>query len=276
MRRIFALYVISAMGACALFPDLGGLSGDAGVDVDFVADASLDVTATDAALDVKLDAPSDVTIDSRLKNITFENGAIVDAILGVQAFNPPVVLEDAGALSGKFSVGTLQPAADASDLTTDFTQDFAAQNDLWVSMMVRVETPPAQVSRFVKFGSSVTTVEAFAAPDTNTTFLLRYKIRLTASGTTDKTIGDSLPQPIGQTVRIGFHIVQQTTPDAGDGIVQGYVALGTAPFGTAFTTSNQETMLGPNDQIVFGVSTPNFLSATFDNVRIDFGQMPEP
>lgn len=261
MRRVLVLLAFgsTSLAAC-LFPDLGVLGGGDG--------GTSDSSANDVAVDA----------NTRIKNITFENGLIVDPVLGVAAANYPVDLlgPDAGALADAYSVATHSPGADASNLQSALTQDFSPPTELFVSMLVRVDAMPANVARFVKIGNNQTTFEAYIVPNGGASVSVRFKVRLTTSGSTDKTLGDSPAYSLGQLVRVGFVLGQQSALDAGDAVVQGFVSSGTSPFGAPVASSNQETLLGPSDEIVLGASTADFVAVTFDDVRLDSAQMPEP
>jgi len=92
------------------------------------------------------------------------------------------------------------------------------------------------------------------------------------NGTT--SIGSqTAPLAVGTVYRIGIH---QKSGTGGDAILEGYLAVGDAPFGAPFavTTTGPWTTLASKLQV--GTTTSTALDGIFDDIKLDTGAMPVP
>jgi hypothetical protein len=96
------------------------------------------------------------------------------------------------------------------------------------------------------------------------------KLRLRLDGT---TIADSVALVAGETYRIGF---RQRAGTGADGVLEAYLATGTAAFTTPFATTSAGTWTDGATRARIGASTSIGIQATLDDVRLGTASMPAP
>jgi hypothetical protein len=193
---------------------------------------------------------------ARIKDITFENGALVHAITGVDSTSGSVTLESATPLKGSYS-------ATLANATSSYLQEnFAAANDVYVSFVLRVHALPGSSARIAMFSNGGTTVG-------NLQLMSDGKLQLRDN---TSTIGISAVALIpGATYRIGIH---QKKGGGGDAVLEAYLANDGAAFGAPFATTAVGTWTTAADRLRFGATAGAALAATFDDIKIDTAALP--
>jgi hypothetical protein len=168
-----------------------------------------------------------------------------------------VSLESGSPLKGAFS-------AAVTGGSSYLEESFAATDDLYVSLYVRLTSLPTADVRLAQITSSGTTIGSLVVRATG-------RLRISAVGT---TVGaDSAPLTAGQLYRIGIH---QKRGSGGDAVLEAFVAAGDAAFGPAFADTATGTWTTGADRIRAGATTSTAVSATVDDIKLDAAAMPEP
>lgn len=135
-------------------------------------------------------------------------------------------------------------------------------SDLYVSFYLKLNALPsatASIASIYNSGTRVGTIQV------GTTGILRFNNSSTLIGT-----GPTLSP--NTKYRIGIH----QKSGSGNGVLEAYLAVGDAEFGSSFASSPIQTITTDATEFRFGAlvsGTPNFV---VDNVRIDSGSMPGP
>jgi hypothetical protein len=210
------------------------------------------------------DSSTDFTVTTgggggnRLRDVTFEGGALVNPITGVDRINGSVALETGMPLHGAYSARV--PGTGDSYLEVSFP----SSDDVYVSMEFMILALPASEVRLLQISNSGTTVG---------------NILLTPSGTLKLRVGStnigvvSGALSVGQRWRIGL---RQRRGSGGNGVLEAFVAAGDTLFGAPFASTSTGTWTTPADRLRLGATTPAALNGLLDNLRIDAAAMPPP
>jgi RHS repeat-associated protein len=195
---------------------------------------------------------------TRIKDITFEGGSLLDSTTGVDSTSGTVNLETSAPLKGSYS------ATIPNNSTGYLTENFTGVDELFVSFYVKPASFPASSARIAQIQNSGTTV--------GTIYLTSAGILQLKNGTT--TIGSAgTALTAGTVYRIGLH---QALGSGSDGVLEAFVATGDAAFGTPFASSATQTFTTQASKFVFGATNSNAVNATFDDILLDSAAMPGP
>jgi pimeloyl-ACP methyl ester carboxylesterase len=210
-------------------------------------------TSTNTATNTPTLTPTSIT---RIKDIIFEGGSLINATSGVDSINGTVKLETAAPIKGSASATLLITA------TGYLAQTFTGVDELFVSFYMRPASFPAS-ARILQIRNGSTTVG---------------EILLTTSGTLQlknagAVLGTSVALQANLLYRIGLH---QKTGAAGTAVLEAFLASGDDAFGPSAFAGNTTTIAisGAASEIRFGATNSNVVSATFDDMRLDSGSMP--
>jgi hypothetical protein len=193
---------------------------------------------------------------TRIKDITFENGALVHATTGADRTSGSVTLESTAPIKGSYS------ATIANATSTYLEESFTAADDLYISFVVRVNARPSASVRIVQLTNAGTTVGSIQLRSDG-------KLQLRNGST---LIGTSaLALTVGTTYRIGIH---QKKGNGGNAVLEAYLANDGAAFGAPFAASAVGTWTTAADRLRFGTTTSAALAATFDDIRVDRAALP--
>jgi PKD repeat protein len=194
--------------------------------------------------------------NTRIKDITFENGSLTDPTNGVDSIVSSISLASGGQqLKGLYSARI--PNATSAYLQ----QSFAAVDDIYVSFYLRVNSLPASQVRIAMFSNAGTTVG-------NIQLMTDGRLQLRNVST---MIGSySAPLSVNTIYRVGL---RQKKGAGGDAILEAYLAADGAAFGAPFAATNGGTWMTPADRLRFGATTAT-LDATFDDIKLDTAMLP--
>jgi hypothetical protein len=191
---------------------------------------------------------------TRIKTITFEDGSLTHPTSGVDSINGTVKLLSAGALKGTYSAQILNTSA-------YLQETFADVDDISVSFYLRLDALPSVDTRIVLLSNDGTTVgNLLLRPDG--TLLLRNASTVIGS--------PSAALRVGTLYRLGLHQKRGTGNNA---VLEAYVAIGDAAFGTPFASSQTQTFTSAADRLRFGATT-GALNAVFDDITLDAAALP--
>ncbi len=194
--------------------------------------------------------------NTRIKDITFENGNLIDPTNGVDSIVSSISLASGGQqLKGLY-------AARIPNATSAYLQQsFAAVDDIYVSFYLRVNSLPASQVRIAMFSNAGTTVG-------NIQLMTDGRLQLRNVST---MIGSySAPLSVNTIYRVGL---RQKKGAGGDAILEAYLAADGAAFGAPFAATNGGTWMTPADRLRFGATTAT-LDATFDDIKLDTAMLP--
>ena len=278
-RRHLAAIVASAtvLAGCALVTGVGDLRVDplasdggvspSAVDADADADAPRAADATgdafDGARSTDDGAITDATTDggdagdARLREVTFEDGTLLGIHGGDSVFGSPFLVSGLSALSGNESMRVENGVGGVQ-------VDFAAQRELYATMLVRFQNPDVNPSTLFTVvpppGGAL--VELTFPNGRNGPFALAIAGSLVASGiSVDQT----------QVYRFGFHV----RDDAAAGFVQIFVSVKGAAFGPP-VISMATSKLGPSIAVRMGNFDMNSSNSkiVFDDLFLDSASLP--
>jgi PKD repeat protein len=194
--------------------------------------------------------------NTRIKDITFENGSLTDPVTGVDSTSGSVSLVSGGQqLKGLYSAQI--PNATSAYLQ----QSFAAVDNIYVSFYIRVNSLPASSARIAMFSNAGTTVGNIQLMTDG-----RLQLRNASSA-----IGSNSAALATNTIyRVGL---RQKKGAGGDAILEAYLAADGVAFGAPFAATNGGTWTTPADRLRFGATTST-LDATFDDVKLDTAMLP--
>ena len=218
----------------------------------------ISVTTGGGTTDTTSVVPASFTMSasSRLNDITFEAASLT----GASGF---------GSATGTVSLETAAPIKGADSMTISGgnsygTQPFTASDEVFISLYIRILSPPTGQIRVIRITDGGTSVGALTLETTG-------KITL-RNGTSN--LGASAAALVPGTIyRIGIH---QKKGAGSNAVLEGFLATGDAAFSTPFAASSTQTFTTLADQVQVGSSTGVVGSATFDDIRIDNGSMPGP
>ena len=145
------------------------------------------------------------------------------------------------------------------------TQTYTATDEIFLSLYVRIGAIPAGQVRLVRIASGSTTLGVITLEKATGSITLR-------NGTTAVGVA-SAPLTPGTVYRIGIH---QKKGTGSNGILEGFLASGDSAFGSAFASSNTQTLTSRTDTVQIGSTTGTVGSLTLDDIRLDTGSMPGP
>jgi hypothetical protein len=190
------------------------------------------------------------------KDITFESGALVNATTGVDSTSGSVTIESGQPLKGSYS------ARIANVGSAYLQKSFSAAADTYASIVLRIDARPTSDTRIVLLSNSGTSVGNLVLRSTGA---LRLRSDSTSIG------ADSAPLNVGTTYRIGLHQRQGSGSNA---VLEAYVAVDGAAFGTPFAATTSGTWTTAADRLRFGATTSTVTAVTFDDIKIDSAGMP--
>jgi hypothetical protein len=264
-----ALALAAAIAGCTLITGVGDLdpslsAGDDPGDASTANDGAADVTGMTDGTASDVSQPDTST---RLKDITFENGAIVHPQTGGDG-----VTGDAG-LSLLTRDASVNEAGDATVLTAiggDFSlqasgsafleETFGAIDEVYVTARVRVDAVPS---------SAVTVLRIHPETGVNTIDIrLLQTLRLAVS--LGAQIGQSSnPLTVGTVHRLGIFVRKGKNAN---GRLEVRLADDGAAFGTPFAQSTNIDFERP-EKLQIGLPNPA-TAITFDDVKIDGAELP--
>jgi hypothetical protein len=193
---------------------------------------------------------------TRIKDITFENGALIHATSGVDSTSGSVTLNSSTPLKGSYS-------ANLANATSAYLQEnFTAADDVYVSFVLRVNALPSSSARIAFLSNGGTTVGNIQLmPDGK----LQLRNGSTALGTSAVALS------VGTTYRVGIH---QRRGTGGNAVLEAYLTSDGVAFGAPFATSSAGSWTTAADRLRFGATSGGALTATFDDIRIDTAALP--
>ena len=196
--------------------------------------------------------------NTRIKDITFENGSLTDPTTGVDSIAGSVSLVSGGQqLKGLYA--TRIPNATSAYLQ----ENFAAVDNVYVSFYIRVNSLPPSPVRIVMLSNAGTTVGNI---ELRTDGALRLRQGTTAIGSNSAALTTNTIYRVG---------LRQKKGAGGDAILEAYLAADGAAFGAPFAATNGGTWTTPADRLRFGETTSaSTLDATFDDVKLDTAMFP--
>jgi hypothetical protein len=215
-------------------------------------------TATPTATSAAPATPTATSVagGTRLKDITFENGALVHATSGVDSTSGSVALETSAPLKGSYSTTLV-------NVTSAYLQDgFTAADDVYVSFALRVNALPTSSARIILLSNNGTSVG-------NIQLMPDGKLQLRNGSTTIGTTIGALN--LGTIYRVGIH---QRNGSGSNAVLEAYLANDGTSFGAPFATNASGTWTTPADRVRFGATAGGALSATFDDIKIDTAALP--
>ena len=199
------------------------------------------------------------TSPTRIKDITFESGSLIDVTNGVDRIIGTVDLETAAPLKEVFSVHV--PNVSSSY----FEETFTPTDDAYVSFYIRLNALPASTPRIALLSNAGTTVGNIVLK-TDGTLRLRHGHPATTIGTSAVAL---IP---GQLYRIGMH---QKRGTGGNAVLEAFLAANDDPFGPPFAATNAGTWTTAADRYRAGATT-TAVDIVFDDIKLDGGSMPLP
>jgi hypothetical protein len=193
---------------------------------------------------------------SALKDMTFEDGRLVDASTGADAVKGPITVETAAPINGVHSA--------VAGGNAYLEERFTSTSDLYASFYLRMRSLPTSQVRLLQSwnGSS-----------------MRGRLQLTPAGKVrllkgSSRIGsDSAPLVVGRVYRIALH---QRAGAGGDARLEGFLAEGAALFGAPFAATGSGTWTTAADRLRLGSLTSSVVRAVVDDVRLAADSMPAP
>jgi hypothetical protein len=184
-----------------------------------------------------------------LKDITFENGSLIDPATGVDRVNGSVTLESGSPLSGAFS------ARLANGTGSYLEEDFPDVDNLVVALDIRVDALPSSDMRLVQVLTSGATVGNIV--------LLRSGALSLQNGTA--TVGvNSATLTVGQVYRI---MLRQQRGTGANAILEASVSLAGQPPGSAFAALFNGTWTWAANRLRVG-ATKGSGAVTLDGITL--------
>ncbi len=206
---------------------------------------------------------SNFTVSTLVRNMTFENGALIDVATGADntggTNKGSLVVDTVNALKGIYSAHV--PGISDAYLTKAFSPTV---DDLYETFYLRVNathTTAALVAQLTASGS---------APAGGTLGEIRVtaanNLQLTRNGTLIGAAGTALT--VGQPYRILLHQKKGTGSNA---IIEAFLAQGDNPFTTAFASTTTDTFTNGVASLKIGnlSTTTNTIDLSLDNVQLD-------
>ena len=184
------------------------------------------------------------------REVTFEEGRLIDPDTGVDRTIGAVTLETTAPLKGTY-------AARIPNVADCYVEvSFTAAGDLYASFSLRVAALPASDLRIALLSSAGTTVGNLTLRPTGALTL--------RNGST--TVGSSsAPLRVGTTYRVGLRQRKGTGRNA---VLEGYLAERDASFGTPFAALTNGTWTASVDRLRVGSTMSVKLDATIDDITL--------
>jgi hypothetical protein len=193
---------------------------------------------------------------TRIKDITFEGGALIQATSGVDSTSGSVTLNSSTALKGSYS-------ASVTNASSAYLQEnFTAADDVYVSFALRVDALPSSSTRIVFFSNNGTTIGSIQ-------LTADRKLQLRNGSTNIGALSAALS--LGTTYRVGLH---QRKGAGGNAVLEAYLTSDGAAFGAPFAATTAGDWITAADRLRFGSTSGGALSATFDDIKIDTAALP--
>lgn len=190
-----------------------------------------------------------------IKALTFEGGSLVG----------PSGAESVSGLGATLDTTTPLKGAASARLqgNTYLQQGFAAADNLYLSLYLKLNAAPTAAVRIVRVANGGTTVGNLVL-NTDRTLQLRNG---------GSSIGShSAALALGASYRVGLHQKKGTGANA---VLEVFLAQGDAPFpATPFATIVNGTWASSASQIQLGATNGKAIDATFDDIRLDAAAMP--
>ncbi|MFL6014516.1 MAG: N,N-dimethylformamidase beta subunit family domain-containing protein [Gaiellaceae bacterium] len=201
--------------------------------------------------------------------MTFESGSLVSQ-------QPPAPQDGAQRALGSLTLETASPikgsySARLANVGNSYLdQHITAVDDLDVTFSVRLNALPAADARIALTYSQVAPLGNLVLRSSGLLCVRNGNAWITGSATTSCTTS---PLAAGTTYRIRLHQIRGTGTD---GVFEGYLAAGDAPFGAPFARAATGTSTMRVDRVSVGSTTSVTLDAVFDDVAIDGGPVQAP
>jgi YD repeat-containing protein len=199
---------------------------------------------------------------TRIKTMTFEGASLTDAATGSTTTFPvpsTLVLTTTGALKGGYSVSVPNIA------NSYLREDFAAANEIYVTLYLRVDALPSSNTRIVQISNGSTTISELQV-------LTTRKLRIRNNGA---NVGlDSAALEVGKLYRVGIH---QKTTGTNTSILEAFLASDDGQFTNAFAGSSTLTISAMASRVNVGATTTsNVIAITVDDIAIDTASLAQP
>jgi hypothetical protein len=199
-------------------------------------------------------------LSARIKDMTFEDRRLVDAMSGADAIVGKLGIESASPLKGLYSA--LVPNTGSSYLI----EEFEPAHDLFVSMYVTVKQTPRSNVQLLEVRSGADTLGNLVVTPSGS-----LRVRLGA-----RQVGRDWPKLTpGALLRLGLH---QGTGAASGGapLLEAFVARNDDQFGPPFAFSDSVGLVTAATSVRVGATTMGGIHVVVDDVRLDRAAMPGP
>jgi uncharacterized protein (DUF1778 family)/predicted RNA-binding protein with TRAM domain len=204
-------------------------------------------------------ATSQVSI--RLKEITFENGALSHSTSGVDSVvvgTGSLAITTTGALRGDYAAQLVGGAS------TYLREDISASDELYVSFLIRLDETPSAGASLLRIYNGSTQVG-------NLFLNMSQRLVLRQDATQVGSVSDVLQT--GTVYRVGIRQVR----GAGDGILEAFLVEGNSSFGAPFASSSSQTITSGATRLNLGAAgSSGSLTLTLDDIVLDAASMPAP
>jgi hypothetical protein len=193
---------------------------------------------------------------SRIKDMTFEDGLLIDPVSGADAVVGTVTLNSTSPLKGAFS-------ADLPGVAVSYLEEsFTATDEAYVAFYLVITTSVTSNVRIAQVSNGATVLG-------NIWLLSGSALRLRNGNT---SVGSNSPALALNTVyRVGLH------QDRVTGVLQAYLAVGDAGFGSPFASGTGLSISLPAATFRAGLLTsPSTTGLKLDNISVDTSSLPEP
>jgi hypothetical protein len=261
---------LATIAGCALITGVGDLDPSLANGVDPAdssvtpGDGTVDGNATNDATTTDASAPDTST---RIKDITFENGAIVhpqtggdrvSSDAGLALLTKDASIDDSGDATAPIAIGgDFSMQANGSAF---LEETFGALDEVYITARVRVDAVPVNAVAVLRI-----------VPETGATAIdIRLLATLRFAAFLGGQIGqNSTPLTIGKVHRLGIYVKKGKNSN---GTLQVSLADDAAPFATPFAQSSNIDFERP-EKLQMGLANPA-TAITFDDVKIDANELP--
>jgi len=219
----------------------------------YVAHDGLTVSAP-VSVDVRVTPPPGA---GNVRVITFEDGALVHPLTGVDFINGAVTLDTAAAMSGTAS-------ARVAAGSTYLREQFDAESDVYISFLLRVGAIPSSDPYLLRILNGTTVVGTIQLRSTG-------KLRLRNSSTSIGT--DSAALTPGAMYRVGIH-QRARSGGTNNGVLEAWVSPAGQPFAAPFAALTTGSWTTSATELRLGAVTSATASVTLDDIKIDDTAMP--
>ena len=195
-------------------------------------------------------ATSTPASEAPIREVSFEEGRLIDPDTGVDRTSGTVALETAAPLKGRYAAGIPNTANSYLEVR------FPAADDLYASFSLRVAALPTSDMRIALLSNAGTTVGNIILRPTGALGL--------RTGST--TVGSgSAPLQVGTAYRVGLRQKKGTGRNA---VLEGYLAEGDASVGTPFAALTNGTWTASVDRLRVGSTMSVKVDATIDDITL--------